>query len=106
MLDLSDLGDRWRPPIIPAVATEGQGLAELWTAVESHRQHITERGLLAQRRERRTRDELRQIIVQRLEVRARELCVGTSYDELEAEVLARRLDPWTASDQLLAAVGA
>jgi LAO/AO transport system kinase len=106
MLDLSDLGDRWRPPIVPAVATEGQGLGELWTAVESHRQHITETGLLDERRERRTRDELRQIIVQRLEVRARELCAGTSYDDLEAEVLARRLDPWTASDQLLATVGA
>jgi LAO/AO transport system kinase len=106
MLDLSDLGDRWRPPIVSAVATEGTGVEELWAAVEAHREHITERGVLDERRDRRTREELRQIVVQRLEVRARELCSGTSYEELEALVLDRQLDPWTASDQLLESVGA
>jgi LAO/AO transport system kinase len=105
MLDLSDLADRWRPPIVPAVATDGLGIDELWSAVEAHREHITGRGLLDERRERRMRDELRQIVVQRLDVRAKELCTGTSYDELESQVLARRVDPWTASDQLLATVG-
>jgi putative protein kinase ArgK-like GTPase of G3E family len=74
--------------------------------VEAHREHITERGVLDERRDRRTREELRQIVVQRLEVRARELCSGTSYEELEALVLDRQLDPWTASDQLLESVGA
>jgi LAO/AO transport system kinase len=106
MLDLSDLGERWRPPIVPAVAIEGQGIAELWQAVESHREHVTRDGLLDQRRERRIRDELRQIVVRRLEVRARELCTGASYEQLEADVLSRRLDPWSASDHLLEAVGA
>jgi LAO/AO transport system kinase len=106
MLDLSDLGERWRPPIIAAVATEAQGIDELWQAVEAHRTHITDGGLLDKRRERRMRDELRHIVVQRLDERARQLCSGASYEELEADVLARRLDPWSASDQLLETVGA
>ncbi len=106
MLDMSDLGDRWRPPIVPAVATSGEGIAALWDAVEQHRAYLSTSGLLAQRRERRLRDELRQIVVQRLEVRAREMCSGASYEELEAHVLARRVDPWTASDRLLESVGA
>jgi LAO/AO transport system kinase len=106
MLDLSALGERWRPPIVPAVATSGEGIDELWAAVEDHRANLSATGLLAGRRERRLRDELRQIVVQRLEVRARELCTGASYEELESDVLARRVDPWTASDRLLESVGA
>jgi LAO/AO transport system kinase len=106
MLDLSALGERWRPPIVPAVATGAEGIDELWAAVEDHRAYLSATGLLAARRERRLRDELRQIVVQRLEARARELCTGASYEELESDVLARRVDPWTASDRLLESVGA
>jgi LAO/AO transport system kinase len=105
MLDMSDLGD-WRPPILAAVATEGTGVAEVWDAVEGHRQVSEKSGSLARRREERTRRELRQIVVQRLEVRARELCLGSTYDGLEQAVLDRELDPWAATDVLLGEVGA
>ena len=33
MLDLTDLGD-WRPPVVAAVATDGTGIADVWSAVE------------------------------------------------------------------------
>jgi LAO/AO transport system kinase len=105
MLDMSDLGE-WRPPILAAVATVGTGVAEVWEAVEGHR-HVTEKsGSLALRREERARRELRQIVVQRLEARARELCRGATYVDLERAVLERELDPWAATDVLLGEVGA
>ena len=101
MLDLSDIGhDDWRPPIVATVAAQQQGVDELWAAVERHRAHAESSGLLAQRRARRLQLELQEIIVRRLEARARELR-GTRFDELEADVLARRTDPWTAADELL-----
>ena len=105
MLDLSDLGD-WRPPIVAAVATDGTGIVDVWSAVEAHRESIEKGGQLQQRRDERTRHELRQIVAQRLEARARELCQGTTYDELERTVLERGLDPWAATDVLLEGVGA
>ncbi len=105
MLDMSDLGE-WRPPILAAVATEGTGVAEVWEAVEGHRQVTEKSGSLALRREERTRRELRQIVVQRLEARARELCRGATYVDLEQAVLDRELDPWAATDVLLGEVGA
>ena len=105
MLDLSDLGD-WRPPIVAAVATDGTGIVDVWSAVEAHRESIEKGGQLQQRRDERTRQELRQIVAQRLEARARELCQGTTYDELERTVLERGLDPWAATDVLLEGVGA
>jgi LAO/AO transport system kinase len=105
MLNLSDLGD-WRPMILSTVAAQGQGVRELWDAIEAHRAHITASGELVERRARRMRLELRKIVERRLEVRARELLVGTTYDELESAVLDRTTDPWSAADQLLGALGA
>jgi LAO/AO transport system kinase len=105
MLDLSDLGE-WRPPIIPTVASTADGVAALWQAVVDHRAFAEKSGLLEERRERRLRDELRRIVISRLDVRARELSAGNEYDRLESEVLGRRLDPWSAADEMLRGIGA
>jgi LAO/AO transport system kinase len=105
MLDLSDLGD-WRPPIIPTVATSSEGVAPLWQAVLDHRTYAEKSGVLEQRRERRLRDELRGIVVSRLDARARQLSAGREYERLEADVLGRRLDPWSAADEMLRGIGA
>jgi LAO/AO transport system kinase len=105
MLDLSDLGE-WRPPIISTVASTADGVAALWQAVVDHRAFAEKSGLLDERRERRLRDELRRIVISRLDVRARELSAGNEYDRLEREVLGRRLDPWSAADEMLRGIGA
>jgi LAO/AO transport system kinase len=73
--------------------------------VQDHRRHSEKTGVLEDRRQRRLRDELRSIIITRLDARARELCGGDRYEELEASVIDRRLDPWSAADELLEAVG-
>jgi len=105
MLDLSDLAhDTWRPPILLAVGTTGKGVAELWAAVLQHRTSITDSGVLAERREFRMREELRVIVARRLEQRARELTGGQRWDSLQDDVLHRRIDPWSAADEMLAAV--
>jgi len=105
MLDLSNLGD-WRPPIVPTVANRAEGVEALWQAVLDHRAYAEKSGVLEQRRERRLREELRSIVVSRLDARARELSGGAGYDALEADVLCRRLDPWSAADELLRGIGA
>lgn len=102
MLDLSDLAhDTWRPPIVPTVGTTGEGIHELWDTVLEHRAHVESSGVLAERRTFRLREELREIIAQRLGRRAREICTGDRWDELTDEVVARTTDPWTAADEML-----
>ncbi len=103
MLDLSALAD-WRPPIVPTVASRDEGTRELWDAVLAHRAHLMDSGELEKRRERRLARELEEIVVRRLEERARALLRGTTYEELYSEVLARRTDPWSASERLLDAL--
>jgi len=107
MLELGDLPpDAWHPPILAAVGTTGQGVPELWSTIGEHRRFIEQNGELARRREFRTREELREIVARRLEQRARELTTGPRWDALQADVVARTTDPWTAADEMLGTVGA
>jgi LAO/AO transport system kinase len=107
MLDLSDLPhDTWRPPIVATIASTGDGVPELWETVLAHREFAEQSGELRRRREFRLAEELREIVAQRLGHRARQICSGARWDELTIEVVERATDPWTAADEMLAAVDA
>jgi LAO/AO transport system kinase len=104
MLDMSDVGE-WRPPIVNAVATAGDGVDQVWAEVERHRAHLEETGGLAERRARRLAGELQKIVVARLEQQVADVCQGETFDRLHADVMARRTDPWSAAAELLEAAG-
>jgi LAO/AO transport system kinase len=107
MLDLSDLPhDTWRPPIIPTIGSTGEGVTALWDAVLAHREYAETSGQLRERRTFRLREELREIVAMRLGRRAREICSGDRWDELTDAVVEQSTDPWTAADEMLAAVDA
>ncbi|MCU1346461.1 MAG: putative metallochaperone MeaB, partial [Acidimicrobiia bacterium] len=103
MLTLSELGE-WKPPIVPTVGLKGEGIEEMWTQIQAHRAFAESSGLLEVRRAQRMRHEMRSILVHRLEMRARSSLVDTTYDQLEADVLSRRIDPWAAVDKLIEAL--
>jgi LAO/AO transport system kinase len=93
--------DTWRPPIIATVATTGEGVAELWSAVEAHRAHAADSGLLERRRVTRLRDELTEIVTRRLRQRARQLCGEERWSSVVDEVIDGKLDPWAAADRMV-----
>ena len=106
MLELSNLAhDAWHPPILPVVATTGEGVVEYWSAVVSHRAAIEASGELSRRRQFRLGEELREIVARRLEQRARQLTTGERWDRLRADVAAHLIDPWTAADEMLGGIG-
>jgi LAO/AO transport system kinase len=106
MLELSDLPhDAWRPPILPVISTNGDGVPALWDTVLAHRAFIEGSGELQRRRQFRLREELREIVARRLEQRARELATGERWDELQQHVFDRTLDPWGAADEMLEGIG-
>ena len=106
MLDMDQEMGAWRPPILRAVSSTGDGVDAVYAAIADHRAHLESSGDLARRRRRRLEDELQQIVVRRLEARAYELCRGERYERLQADLLARRTDPWAAADQLVGELGA
>jgi LAO/AO transport system kinase len=94
-------GGGWRPPIVETVATTGLGVDALWAAVGSHREWAEESGEAERRRAERSASELRRILAARLLARATDLSDGSAFRRLLDDVLARRLDPWSAADRLL-----
>jgi LAO/AO transport system kinase len=103
MLHLSSPDDGWTPPIVMTVASSGDGVDELWAAVDRHRAFLTEHGLLEKRRAERLAEELRHVVGQRLEQRAYERCQGPEFDRLLNDVVERRVDPYAAAGRLLEA---
>jgi LAO/AO transport system kinase len=103
MLHLSSPDDGWTPPIVMTVASSGDGVDELWAAVDRHRAFLTEHGLLEKRRGERLAEELRHVVGQRLEQRAYERCQGPEFDRLLNDVVERRVDPYAAAARLLEA---
>ncbi|HET8930019.1 MAG TPA: methylmalonyl Co-A mutase-associated GTPase MeaB [Acidimicrobiales bacterium] len=105
MLQMGDSRD-WTPPIVEAVATEGQGAAELWEAIGEHQAHVRATGELDVRRSRRLRDELESVVTERLRQRAAALTGGDGARDLIERVSSGEIDPYAAADDLLGPLGA
>ena len=99
MLDLTETKG-WRPPVLSTVAITGDGVEDLWRAVEAHRLHLLQTGELEARRRARVSDELTEIVAALLRERAKE-AVGERLDRLAEQVASRAIDPWTAAHDLL-----
>ena len=102
------LGDRpegaWRPPIVKTVASTGEGVDDLAEAVDRHRAWLESSGELRRRRVHRAREEVEAIAVTELRQRWEGIHGRAELDGLAEAVVAGRLDPYAAADELLAAV--
>jgi LAO/AO transport system kinase len=101
MLDMDSNMGEWRPPIVRTVAANGEGVEELWETIAKHRSYLEESGMLTERRARRLTEELRQIVLHRLEQKAYEAMGDSGFEQLRDAVVSRELDPYTAAEQLL-----
>ncbi len=92
----------WRIPVLPTQALTGVGLKELFQAIETHHQFLTDSGELIQRRKERRREELLSRV--EYEVRRR-LTIKSRTDPAFAhfleEVSEGKIDPQTASTKIL-----
>ena len=100
MLDMV-AADGWRPPVVAATATAGEGVADVWRAVAAHREHQVATGELDARRRRRAAEEVTRLVAARLLEQARSVTAGPRAGELADAVVAGDIDPWTAADELL-----
>src|SRR3954470_4914518 len=101
MLELS-AHSAWKPPIVRTVATNGDGVAELWAQIGAHRASLESNGAIAKRRRTRLAAELRALVVEQLLARSGGIAEGDRFDALVDDVAARATDPYTAVDALLA----
>jgi LAO/AO transport system kinase len=104
MLDLGAGGSPWRPPVLLAVAASGDGVADLWAAVQAHRAHLVATGQLAARRQERLVDEMGQIMARHLVADARQAAGQAAGLAVTGRLRDRVIDPYDAAEELLAAV--
>jgi len=104
MLSLAERreGDLWKPPIVPTVASRGEGIGDVVAALERHGDWLRRTGELDRRRRARVADEIEAIAVTALRERIGDLRGGTALDSLAGEVVTGGLDPYTAADRLVA----
>jgi LAO/AO transport system kinase len=89
--------------IIQTVATKGEGIDELWQAVQRHRLRQEETGAFAQRRRAQAEAQLRAVVMDRLRRRAEaELARLGGISVLAEEVAARRRDPYSVAEEITA----
>jgi GTPase len=86
-----------RPRILLTDALRGEGVPELWRALETRRTELEERGELAQRRERNLSGEVETLAVARLRERVREaMAADAAVGDAVERVTRRELDPLSA----------
>jgi LAO/AO transport system kinase len=103
------LGERrgpgdWRPPVVRAVATAGDGLADVVEALDKHAGWLAADGRLERRRARRAASEIEAIALTELRGRIGDLRDGRLLTDLATEVVAGQADPYRAADRLLASL--
>ncbi|HJZ00219.1 MAG TPA: methylmalonyl Co-A mutase-associated GTPase MeaB [Streptosporangiaceae bacterium] len=98
MLALGANDKGWKPPIITTTATAGEGLAEVVTQLDAHRDWLTASGELTRRRHGRAREEITALAFAALRDRVR----ASGVDELAARVADGTLDPFQAAEDILA----
>jgi len=93
---------RWTPPILKCVASRGEGVSELVAALERHRTWVegTEAGRA--RRRARLAEQLRESLRESL-IDAAVHDLGPSIDEAVQAIETRSVDPYTATENLVAA---
>ncbi len=90
----------WQVPICETVATEGKGIAALWSAIERHREHLRTSGALAHWQRIRVERQLESLI--RDELYARFVSAsGEQLGQAIQAILNRTRDPYTVVEELL-----
>lgn len=105
ILDIKRKTDGWQFPVVSTEAVNNKGIEELWTKISEHKDFILKNQFLEQKRKCQIQTELKKIIEDKIRTWVEEK-VSTSFDldKLADEVLKRKKDPYTISEEILKSV--
>ena len=102
MLDLDSFMTDWRPPITKVIASQNEGIEELLDTVKKHRTYIEGNGELKNRRTKRTRDEMLDILNSGINNYVKKQIVDSGrLDDYVKKIRAHDTDPYTVVGGLL-----
>jgi LAO/AO transport system kinase len=104
MLDLNE-NKAWRPPVCKVVAVENSGMDILLGHIQKHRTYLSESGELVKRRTRNIRNELMDLVRDRvMEFITRESGRKLSVDDLVERIVAKDMDIYSAAEYIMEAI--
>jgi LAO/AO transport system kinase len=103
MLSLVPAGD-WELPILPTVARDGTGIAELVDAFDAHREWLADSGELAKRERRSAAARVAAVAQDLLLEELESPSSGDAFERAVDDVQHRRTDPRTAGRNLIRVV--
>jgi LAO/AO transport system kinase len=96
----------WTPPVLRVVAVKGDGLPDLLGALERHADYLERSGALAQRRRKRLRERVVEVVEQKVRGRLwRHAPTNEWLDEQLPELERGATNPFAVADALLARSG-
>ena len=102
MLDLDGVMKDWRPPVEKVIANQNIGVQELIAQIEKHYDYIKSNGILAERRTKRTKDEILDILGSRIGSYITQKIVDDGrLDDYVEQIKARKTDPYTVVGNVL-----
>ena len=106
MQTLAIRSDRWTPPIVKTVATEGSGVAELMAAIASYEKFLEKENLAATKKAGNWRERLIEMLREAMLERVRrEHLTEDELGRFAAEIAAHRRDPYALVEEIAARVG-
>jgi len=94
--------EEWTPPIVRCISTRGEGIADLVASIERHRIWATETARGRARRVERLSQEIREALREAL-IEEATRSLGDALDLAVHEVETKAVDPYTATERLIAA---
>jgi LAO/AO transport system kinase len=93
---------KWKPPVHTTIATDGKGIEDVVSSIESHLAYLKESGEYQQREEERAKGEFTRT-VQDLLLKKAFAGEGSKnkFEELLKDIMERKTDPYSAAEKLL-----
>jgi LAO/AO transport system kinase len=95
----------WKIPILKTSALKDQGLTELANAIQQHRTHLEESGLLTTRSHRQIRSEIQALILHAVTNALKQEVSEEEWQRLVEDITTRERDPYSVARELEARLG-
>ncbi|MFB3812773.1 MAG: methylmalonyl Co-A mutase-associated GTPase MeaB [Terriglobales bacterium] len=106
MQSIAVRSDRWTPPVVKTVASEGKGISDLAAAIAGYEQFLAKENLLANKKVENWRERLiemlRDTVMQRL---LREHVANGAVGKYASEVAAQKRDPYSLVEEIVGTLG-
>lgn len=95
------VADEWLAPVLPTCAERGQGVSELATALDRHRDWLLASGKIDERQRSIARHRLKTLLTALVHERLDRPAPGSAFETAVEQLWRRETDPWTVAHALL-----